>query len=526
MFASSHIWKKIITVSLFFLFLLSGRAQQGNLPLNFELNQRVALLSTQQDQLIHLGARPYQRINITDELYLWSFEDTSKFYYDLTLLMFKRHALQIEKEDVFLTADPLFDFAIGRSFEAGNESSNRIFSNVRGLRVGGDITSKFSFETFIYENQFFYPQYIDSLADARGVAPGIGRSKPFKTTGHDVGMSSGYISLAPTERMNIQFGHNKFFVGHGYRSLLVSDVAANYPMLKFSLISKNRKWMYHSAKAWMQSLTRLAFSNSTEALFVRKGGAMNYLSFKPNTKLELGFFESTIHKNYVDSIGVIPLDYTFYIPVIGVSTLINGLDGANNSLIGVTGSYFLANDMQLYGQLAIDKLDKMGWQLGAKWFNPLGMKRSWLLVEVNTVPQYMYTQSKENIYQNYSHVSQELAHPIGAGFSEVLIHAHWEKNHWYAHLNCNYSLRKRNDGSTQGENILLINDDQDLTHSTEKVKVLYLNLELGYSLNIKTNMQIYLAGTKRTLNGTISNQSESFVNFGFRTNLRNNYLDI
>ena len=74
-----------------------------------------------------------------------------------------------------------------------------------------------------------YPDYLDEVADLRGVAIGIGRSKPFKTYGHDAAIASGYVSFSPVKDANLQFGHGRHFFGNGYRSLLLSDYAPDYP---------------------------------------------------------------------------------------------------------------------------------------------------------------------------------------------------------------------------------------------------------------------------------------------------------
>ncbi len=336
----------------------------------------------------------------------------------------------------------------------------------------------------------------------------------------------GTVSVSPSKQLNIMFGHDKLFYGFGYRSLFLSDAATTFPMLKTTWQSKNKKWQYQMVKAWMQTLNRLPATHSTEALFKRKGGAFNYLSYKASPNLEIGLFESTIHKNYQDSIGIIPLDYTFYLPIIGASTAINGFDNANNTLIGLNASYIFKKSYQIYAQLALDNIDKLGYQFGAKWFNCFGQKRAWLQVEYNSVPMYMYTQNTANILQNYTHVNQELAHPLGAGFDEFIVKGHYEKERLFVNISVNYALRKRDSSTTYGENILLANDIRPDNTPVENLNSLYWNIECGYSMNIKTNLQLFGAYTKRSLAGKFVNQEEGFWSVGLRTNLSNKYYDL
>ena len=61
---------------------------------------------------------------------------------------------------------------------------------------------------------------------------------------------------------------------------------------------------------------------------------------------------------------------------------------------------------------------KYGIQLGGKYFDALGIKNLDLQGEVNMVRPYTY--SHYDSTSNYTHYNQPLAHPLGAGFREVL----------------------------------------------------------------------------------------------------------
>lgn len=47
-------------------------------------------------------------------------------------------------------------------------------------------------------------------------------------------MASGYVSYSSNKHFNFQVGHGKHFVGDGYRSLLLSDNALNYPYARIT----------------------------------------------------------------------------------------------------------------------------------------------------------------------------------------------------------------------------------------------------------------------------------------------------
>ena len=66
--------------------------------------------------------------------------------------------------------------------------------------------------------------------------PGQGYARYFKETGFDYAMSSGYVSYRANKMFAVQFGHGKHFIGDGYRSLFLSDVASPYPFFKINIV--------------------------------------------------------------------------------------------------------------------------------------------------------------------------------------------------------------------------------------------------------------------------------------------------
>lgn len=436
--------------------------------------------------------------------------------------------LHIEEEGLKLVADPLFNFSYGRT--TANDSLYKISNNTRGVRVAGDITKKFSFETSVYEIQVFYPIFLDSIADKKTIAFGRGRSKAFKNIGHDIAMSTGYVSYSPIEQLNIQFGQGKHFIGNGYRSLLLSDNASPAPYLGITAQLLNNKIQYKSVSSWMQSLTRLPATNSAEALFKRKGASFRYLSFIPTKNLQLGIFEGVIYQNYIDSIGQTPLSPNFYIPIIGINTLTNGLSGINNSLLGLNFNYNIAKNYSIYGQYLFDEQNKNGFQLGGKWFNCFGNKNSWIQIEYNNVSSLTYANTFENILQSYTHTNQNLAHPLGANFNEFLLMAHFEKNRWLATGKIIFYNQKSNSLDGLGASPLVAEDitTQNMNYTKN---VSFSNLEVSYLLNRKTNMQLFGSYSYRNEIFKSSDQLvnnnyfESFWMFGYRTTLLNFYHD-
>lgn len=515
--------KNVFVLGLLVLTGFTGFSQQQNIPIEYSVSQKIEKFSSSSNRLVHTAIKPFQQSFISKETYETVFNDSGVYYYSFTVKLFKENLLNIKEEDVFLTADPLFNLGIGKTNY--DDTTTSIFTNTRGVRVAGNITSKFSFETRYYENQFYYPEYLDSIGDSRGIAFGLGRSKIFKGKGHDVGMSSGYISYSPVEELNIQFGQGKHFIGDGYRSMLLSDNSFNYPYLAFSLNLLEGKVFYKSVNAWLQTLERMPVSSSPEALFKRKSGAFRYLSFKPKKQFEIGIFEGVIYKRYEDSIGETPISPVFYIPVIGVGSGLNAGKNENKVVMGANMNITPIENVKLYSQFVLDDFSKTGFQIGGKWFDVFNLKNSWLMLEYNSAVPYLFTKSSENLIQSYSHANQELAHPLGASFNELVVMAHFEKNRFFATAKYFYAQKKRFGGSIYGESIFLPNDDLLVAVAPEKIGWSYFGGEFGLNLNIKTRMQIFGNMYSRSEAGDNWNSNEWFWQIGIRTALNNFYYE-
>lgn len=515
--------KNGFVLSVLILFGTCGFSQRQNVPLNHAISQKLEKLILTSKKNVHSAIKPFQQTFISPSSYAAVFNDTGVYYYEFTLKLFKENLLNIEEDDVLLTADPLFNLGTGRTNYSDTTTS--ISTNTRGVRVSGNITSKFSFETRYYENQLYYPEYLDSIGDARGVAFGLGRSKTFKGRGHDVGMSSGYISYSPIEELNIQFGQGKHFIGNGYRSMLLSDNSFNYPYLSLSLSFLDGKLFYKTVNAWMQTLERMPLSASPEALFKRKSGSFRYLSFKPKKQFEIGFFEGVIYRRYEDSIGEVAVDPSFYIPVIGVGAGLNKNNKENKIVLGINMNVALMENFKLYGQFVIDDFSKTGFQVGGKWFDLFKAKNSWLMLEYNSAVPYLFTKSGENRIQSYSHTNQELAHPLGASFNELVVMAHFEKNRYFATAKYFRAQKERFGGSIYGENIFLPNDDILIAVAPEKISWNYFGGEFGVNLNIKTRMQVFGNAYSRLESGDNWSNNEWFWQIGIRTSLNNYYYE-
>ncbi len=274
---------------------LSTLAQQNDIPLQRDFHIGVERNAASLNAHTHTGLKPIiqSRADLTGVL--GHQVDSSKYYYWISQRIFRDHLLEIRGEDFKLTADPLFQLEYGYEFadRTAYADTNRYYANVRGAWFTGDIGSKLSFQTFVQEHQSIAPQYIFIQARDAGTISGQGRVKLVERRILDYGWSQGNISYTPTSWLNLQFGHGKHFVGHGYRSVLLSDHAVNAPYLKFSVLTPNKRVQYTS---WLSKLEsgvqledRLPTGQSSESLFYWRRGRFNHLSVDLGGNLVQGY---------------------------------------------------------------------------------------------------------------------------------------------------------------------------------------------------------------------------------------------
>jgi len=476
--------------------------------------------------ITHPSIRPY--LESSQYKSIESIKDTnghgveSKFVKKL----FHESLIDVHEKDVSLTVDPLFNFTIGPK----NQLEDYYYSfNVRGFRITGDITSKVSFETRFYESQFFYPDYLRERSKNRGtndntidaIAFGVGRAKNFKNNGLDAGLANGYVSFSPIEKINFQLGHGRHFFGSGYRSLLLSDYAPDYPYISGQYFLLDGKLLYKHVTAWLTNLYRMPASSTVESLFIPKAANFNQLSFHPVEKLSFSLFEGAIYNTYNSQEGRRSPMVGFYLPVIGSGLLPKDSLKTTNLIYGINWTYKILNELLIYNQYSVRSSNKIGLQLGLKWMKPFGLKKSFVNVEYNTVPTALYSMDSVNTYQRYGHLNHELAHPLGSGFSELGLKANLCYKRVFFRMNYNYALvDKQSSNNYVSNQVFTSNEDMGFSIS-EQQSIVFFNPSLGLYFNSETNMELSIGYLNRRFN----EQTENYIMFTWRTYLKNDYFD-
>ncbi len=415
----------LILISLSGIYLTAA-AQERYLPLNrnYTLAYEAALYRT--DTNAHTAFRPFLSsvVNKYTDLdsCLSPFKREGKFYDRwIGRKLFSEHLLEVKHEDYTLFADPLFEFRI----TSWSENTKELYYiNTRGIHAGGSLGKGFSFYTSFYESQGYFPGYMDSLIRAMRIVPGGGRIKRFYSSAFDYSIASGYISYSLPKYFNFQFGHDKVFIGDGYRSLLLSDHPFNYPFMKIN--TSFWKINYTNLYTVMQDMK---IPVPEEESFIKKYASVHYLSVNLTNRLSVGLMEAIIWKS--DSVRNRSIDINYLNPVIFLRPVEFSLNSPDNALMGINIRYTLFTNHVLYGQAMLDEFklnevkagngwwaNKQAFQIGYKTFDLFKVRGFNFLTEFNYVRPYTY-QHKSTLTA-YSHNNTPLAHPLGANFYEWL----------------------------------------------------------------------------------------------------------
>jgi hypothetical protein len=526
-------------------------AQQQNLPLNREfglVNQKVF---NDFGSNVHTSFQPINQTFIKDisdsilkkserKFYLINISKSKKKPRNFFGWMWKSFAydnfMVVDTGKFYLTVDPLFNIEMGKDSE--DQSGRSLYKNTRGVIVRANIGEKFSFETSLYENQMVLPEYQTDYSNNNGVIAGEGRWKKFKSNqGYDFASASANVSYTPTDYINFQLGTGKNFVGDGYRSLLLSDASFNYPFWKIiTTFGKKDQFQYSKLNASLSSITRREDGSAPEALFQRKTMSTHYFSWLATNWLNIGLFESTLWQTE-DSNGTKPLQWQQFNPIIGFNTATTGFDNINHTLVGTNIKIKLPFKAILYNQFVYDGGSKFGYQIGAKYF---GINNLTVQAEYNSVAAYTY--SSDVRLQSYSNYNESLAHPLGAGFNEIVGIINYKFKRVFVQLKGSQANYKFYGNSIfASENILSSNPSIN-TSSNTNLSLLTIQAHIGFLINPKNNMSIIIGINKRSKdfgnlyssgisftgspqNNIGPNPETQYIYFGFRTSLRNLYDD-
>ncbi len=456
--------------------------------------------------------------------------------------IWNEHFFSVQKEDYWFTIDPAFDLQLGKD---NSDDVSFTYNNTRALKIQGGLGKNFNFSTTFYESQGRFADYINKSARANppigagAIIPGRGKGKNLPEGGFDYPVAEAYLSYTPNKFFNFQFGHGKNFIGDGYRSFMLSDVAS--PNTFFKINTEFWKIKYTNIWMWLDDVRP---SVGIDGNNFRKYVAIHHLSWNVNERLNLGLFEAVVSANTGNG-----FDVSFFNPVIFYRAVefTKGSEGGN-AMIGLNGKYKLTDNITAYSQFVLDELtvgrffdgdgywgNKFAFQIGAKYFDAFKIDNLYLQGELNITRPYTFSHFGNGTL-NYGHFNQPLGHLWGSNFWETVGIARYKKGRWFA--NAKIVLGEKGfdqDGLNYGGDIYRSNDERIADTGIEigqgnKTSIFIGDIQAGYVVNPATNLQFFGGLTVRnfdptTQTSTFAKQNTTWVTVGLRTDLFNWYFD-
>lgn len=461
-----------------------------------------------------------------------------KYFYKSSANFFEIH-----NDNFDFIVNPILNLRYGNAFD----DANVIFQNTRGVEMRGLIDKNIYFYTSLLENQRGFNNYINQRIDRDWTIPGQGFYKPFQSTvldnlnGYDYLNAQAYVGINATKSVAIEFGHGNHFIGNGVRSLFLSNYGHNYFYLKFN----TRIWKFHYQNLFAELAPIASAQNPGDKVLPKKYMANHYLSFRPNKNLEFGLFEAVVFSRENT------FEFQYLNPVILYRTAEQFLDSPDNVLIGLNGKWNIKNRFQLYSQLILDEFNlgmlkegngwwanKYGLQIGAKAINLFGLDHLDAQVEYNLVRPYTYAHRDSLVdfpsvsTASYSHHNQPLAHPLGAGFRELLINVSYRpsKRLFVTSRVITSTFGQNPDGKNFGGNILLVSGSREMDFNNEigqgiNTKMLSLNLDVSYQIAHNYFIDLNFLYRKSDADLDALDIETKYIGGGFRVNIGQVRLD-
>ncbi|HEX8516464.1 MAG TPA: hypothetical protein VF868_09720 [Bacteroidia bacterium] len=412
------------------------------------------------------------------------------------------------------------------------------------LAIGGHLLGfigpKFAFSLKVMAGKQVFNSFQDSIVRQTRVVPGIGPAYRDNTdtflTRYSYQYYSGYLSYSPNKIFNIQAGQDKHFWGDGYRSLFLSDVAAPYPFLKIT--TNVWKLTYVNLYTIMKDASH---PSGMKADRLNKYATLHYLGWNATKRINIGLFESIVWQGS-DSTRHRGYDVNYLNPIMFFRPAEYSLGSSDNAFLGFSFKVKILKNQQIYGQLLLDEFllkevladtgwwaNKQAFQLGFKSFDLFKVKRLNFQTEFNYVRPYTY--SHGSVQQNYGHMNEPLAHPLGANFIESASFLNYRYKRLFIEAKCIYAVYGGDSAGTDyGKNIFLsyVNRPSDYGNFTGQgfqARLITASLRAAYVLDTRMNLKVELGFADRIIKTDYSTRNIPYIFLGIRTDLSNLYSD-
>jgi hypothetical protein len=413
----------------------------------------------------------------------------------------------VNTRDFFLSVNPVIAVqGIAESTDPDRGTDNPLFANSRGIELRGLIAKRVGFYTYFSDNQEEPPAFVNDYINRFQAVPGADYYQTPGNTGrkYDYLLARGYIDFAVVkDHINVTAGYDKHFIGDGIRSLFLSDFSSGAAFVRLT----TKVWKLNYQNLYLELTPQ--YTRGADRVLDHKYATIHHLSVNATKWLNVGLFEGVVFSR--------PNAYEFsYLnPIILYRQTERSNGSPDNALLGLNFKAIAAKHFQFYGQFLLDEFkfselsggkgwwgNKFGVQLGAKYFDAFTVKNLDLQAEINVVRPFTYTHY--DTIANYTNYNQPLAHPLGAGFAEILGIARYQpvKNLYLTLKGMYYRQGLDPSGANYGSNIFLNYGDRTPLNPADP--------EYGYKLTNGTKTSTMLLG----LNASYELRENLFIDIG------------
>lgn len=530
---------------LLILTLLSGlvQAQSTFIPYNrdyYQLIDRFQIKYGNQENLLQTTFKPLRRIDLSNFLlgiadkydslstqdkfnfeYLmndnweWTnspYNENDKSWWDLFHTK-KSDLLYYTADNFSLRINPVIDFSVGNDPDV----ANTLYTNTRGIEAQGMIDDRIGFYTFLTTTDAVFANYVRGSVVQKRAFPNEGFWKADANV-YNLTHARGYFTFNVSNSIDVQAGYDKKFIGHGLRSMVLSDFSS--PFLFGQINTRLGKFQY--TNLFGQLTSDIIFANALspgDGDYPKKYISMHRLGVNITNSLEIGVFETIISTK---------ADINYFNPIVFYRAVEQQGGSPDNTLLGLDVNVNLKGKYQIYGQATLDEFvidalrsgngdwrNKFGIQLGAKYIDAFNVSNLDLQAEYNVARPYFY--ASDTAVLSYTNYRNPLAHPLGANFKEFILAGRYQPINKLTVIGkiIRSTFGEDENGLNNGGNLLLSTDDRlgNLGNTIgQGVATTNTYLELTGSYMLLQNLFVDLKNIYRKFDSaTAGRSSNSFI---------------
>ncbi|MDR3694680.1 MAG: gliding motility protein RemB [Mucilaginibacter sp.] len=526
--------KKVTLIAAIIVFTVQfGKAQSVYLPYSYQLDQKFNSSIYSINSSFHTSLKPF----LIDSLIAPRYNELMNVGVDSTRhgwivrKLLNEHLFDVKTKEYTFYGDYLPDLQLGRDFN----DHITTYANTRGYQFGGTVGTKFFFYTSGYENQSKFPTYYNNVISTVNIVPGQSYDRHPGASYADWSYVTAILSYTPIKQLNITMGEDRTFIGDGYRSLLLSDFAPNYPLLRLTANLGKVQYMIQWAYMNDQRATRFdSFGNQR-----RKWGAFHYLDWNITNRLSLGYFDAIIMSEANDKGNFHGFDPNFINPIVYTNSINSTPSQPDNALMGFTAKYKIFDKAAIYGQLLLDRVSGSGFfsggnnsntngvQLGIRGADLFKVKDFNYLFEFNTVKPYTYASAQP--ITSYTNFEEPLGDPLGANFREFIGILNYSIGRFDFMGQVNYAKYGTDPQNADfGKNVNLPYVPSTTATSVGQgitTSLYYGEGTISYLINPKYNLRLEGGALLRAEKSSVADHKTVMLTFGLRSTFRDLYHD-